>query len=182
MILSGVVLAVLLGWLRGGKVARLADLKLRGLVWVAAAAVVRLGLDILARRGYSLPWLMIVAYCFVLYVLFLNIRLPGIKLFAAGTLLNFLVIAANGGAMPVSATAIKEAGLSSTPAGTHILLAETARLPFLADIIPLRPPYFPLPQVISIGDILVILGIFLFIQYKMLQDKEPAAAAAGEEE
>ncbi|NLN07802.1 MAG: DUF5317 domain-containing protein [Firmicutes bacterium] len=179
MILSGVVLAVLIGWLRGGKIARLADLKLRGLIWVAAAALVRLGLDLLSRHGYSLPWLMIVAYCLVFYVLFLNIRLPGIKLFTAGTLLNFLVIAANGGTMPVSATAIKEAGLSSTPAGTHILLSETARLPFLADIIPLRPPYFPFPQVISVGDILLVCGIFLFIQYKMLREEEPAAAVAG---
>ena len=174
MILSGVVLAVLIGWLRGGKITRLADLKLRGLVWVAAAALIRVAVDWLAGRGYHLPWLTIVAYCLLLYALYLNFRLPGIKLFTAGTFLNFLVIAANGGSMPVSAAAMKEAGVSGTPAGTHILLSETARLPFLADIIPLRPPYFPLHQVISIGDILVICGIFLFIQHKMLREENSA--------
>jgi len=52
------------------------------------------------------------------------------------------------------------------PAGTHMLLTAETKLWFLADIIPLPVPF--LARVISIGDILIYVGIFYFIQKKML--------------
>lgn len=79
----------------------------------------------------------------------------------------------NGGRMPVSA----EAALVLDPQyiellkeglyAKHALLDESTRLAFLGDIIPVTDPY-PRSQVISIGDVIMNIGIFLFIQYLML--------------
>lgn len=44
----------------------------------------------------------------------------------------------------------------------HYLLDASTRLPFLGDIIPLSSPY-PRTQAISIGDVVMNLGIFLYI-------------------
>ncbi|MCR3923413.1 MAG: DUF5317 domain-containing protein [Firmicutes bacterium] len=169
MIPVGVFLSVVVAKLRGGKFDRLHDLGIKGLPWVWAALLLRALVGILARRSIDVPWLQIVAYLIFFYALIQNMSLPGLKLFIGGSALNFLAIAFNGGAMPVSPVAIAFAGLQQgDPMGTHCLLTPATRLWFLADVIPLRSPYFPLPQVISIGDIFIVVGIFYFIQRKML--------------
>jgi hypothetical protein len=174
VILFGVVLAVIVGRLRGGSPAGLANHGIKGLALVWVALALRLAIDLLAKWDIELAWLQFPAYILFFCVLGLNLAQPGIKTFTCGTALNFLAIAANGGAMPVSAGAIELAGLAGTPAGTHVLLSENTKLWFLTDVIPLHLPFLPLGQVISIGDILITCGIFIFIQHKMLSgEKSP---------
>jgi len=160
-----ILLAVVVGKIRGGRFEGLADLQIQGLPWIFLALGMRLATAFLAAKGIELTLLQIVAYCLFAYVLWRNLKLPGMKLFALGVVLNFLVIFINGGMMPVSAQAIAAAGLPE-PAGTHMLLTAETKLWFLADIIPLPVPF--LARVISIGDILIYVGIFYFIQKKML--------------
>jgi hypothetical protein len=50
----------------------------------------------------------------------------------------------------------------------HTMLTSTTHLGFLGDIIPITKPY-PRTQIISIGDIVMNIGIFLFIQYLMVR-------------
>lgn len=168
MVVAGVVLAILVALARGGKLERLGELGLRGLPLVLVAIVMRYSAAVLVRMELAWAlWLQVAAYVVFLSVIALNFTVPGIKTFGAGTLMNFLAIAANGGAMPVSAKAIELSGQSGTPTGLHTLIGEQTRLWFLSDIIPVP---VPLPQrgVISIGDVLIIAGIFAFIQYRML--------------
>ena len=174
MIIVGVGLGIVVALLRGGKIDRLGDLGIKGLPLVWVALLLRTMIGVLGSRGFNLPWFQVIAYLLFFYVLALNLAWPGLKLFSLGSLLNFLVIAANGGAMPVSPQAIAFARLSGDPSGKHTLLTEASRLWFLADIIPLRPPYFPVAQIISVGDILIVAGIFIYIQHKMLQSQAPA--------
>lgn len=114
----------------------------------------------------------IAAYIILFLGLWQSLEFPEIKMVGLGSLANFLVIAANGGKMPVSSRAVDAVGLSFTETGTHALMEEGTRLFWLADIIPLPPPY-PFPMVISIGDILIILGVMLLIQGAMLRDTRP---------
>jgi hypothetical protein len=166
LILVGVILAVAVALLRGGKFERLSDLGLKLLPLAWLVLVLRSLVAVLESRGMPwAPWLQVVAYLILLGVLWLNLAAPGMKLFALGSLLNFLAIVANGGAMPVSPGALAFLGMSVTPTGTHTLLTPESRLPFLTDIIPLWMPY---PQVISVGDIVLVAGMFLFIQQRML--------------
>ncbi len=166
MILVGIILAVAVALLRGGKLERLSNLGLKLLPLVWLVLVMRSLVAVLESRG--IPWaplLQVAAYLILLGVLWLNLAAPGMKLFGLGSLLNFLAIAANGGAMPVSPSALAFLNMNKTPSGTHTLLTAESRLPFLTDIIPLWMPY---PQVISVGDILIVAGMFLFIQQRML--------------
>ena len=50
----------------------------------------------------------------------------------------------------------------------HAVLTNSTRLGFLGDVIPLTKPY-PKTQIISIGDIVMNIGIFFYIQYLMLR-------------
>ncbi|WP_094548988.1 DUF5317 family protein [Petroclostridium xylanilyticum] len=50
---------------------------------------------------------------------------------------------------------------------THTLITSSTRLSILADIIAIPKPY-PLPKVLSIGDIFIAFGVFVFIQEAML--------------
>ena len=97
---------------------------------------------------------------------------------------QFIVMAVNGGRMPVSVEAsavlgpyyvdmLREGGAVSK----HYMMDASTHLSFLGDIIPLSSPY-PRTQVISIGDVVMNIGIFLFIQYMMVNRSGKAAAPA----
>jgi hypothetical protein len=49
----------------------------------------------------------------------------------------------------------------------HTMLTSSTYLGFLGDVIPISDPY-PRTQIISIGDIIMNIGIFFFIQYLMV--------------
>ncbi|MDW7650325.1 MAG: DUF5317 domain-containing protein [Bacillota bacterium] len=173
----GVVLAVVVALLRGGKYERLGELGLKGLPLVILALVMRSVVTPLEARGFLYgPVVQVVAYFIFFVAVVLNLGKPGLKLFGLGSLLNFIVIVANGGKMPVSMQAMETIGLSRMPVGTHTLMTQETRLWFLADVIPV---WTPVGQVISVGDILIVAGIFLFIQRRMLGgDTLPALVSA----
>ncbi len=99
----------------------------------------------------------------------LNLSLPGIPLLLIGLMLNLVVIAANGGWMPISPlTASRLAGmdiLQILDIGSRIgpkdilLLPQNTHLEFLSDRF-LLPAWLPYQAAFSLGDILIALGIF----------------------
>ncbi|MCG0239867.1 MAG: DUF5317 domain-containing protein [Firmicutes bacterium] len=110
--------------------------------------------------------LMLGSYGLLGYALMANRRYPGVWLILLGVILNGVAIAANGGRMPVDVEAARSVGLevASLEAGAdpkHVALTPETRLPFLGDVIPVSPP---VGRVISIGDIAILVGLFLLIQ------------------
>ena len=108
---------------------------------------------------------------FVLLLVFAlrNSRLWGVRLMAAGFLLNLLAISANGGLMPVSPEQVASVNLADriegvqlgepVPGSKGILMAPgEAKLWFLSDII-VFPPRSPVARVLSVGDLLVLGGV-----------------------
>jgi Family of unknown function (DUF5317) len=88
-----------------------------------------------------------------------NWRLPGVPLITLGAACNLVAIAANGGVMPASPTALAGAGLPVRAPGFHNSAAlADPRLAFLGDIFHI-PAAWPLSNVFSIGDVLIALGI-----------------------
>jgi len=53
---------------------------------------------------------------------------------------------------------------------THALVTEKTLFRFLADVIPLSPP-FPDPSVVSAGDFLMFYGVFSLIQNAMVKEE-----------
>lgn len=181
MIIETLIVSMLVGWLRGGRLSGFGKLPFRGLNWFFAGVVLRFGTLALSRAGVGAatavgPWIFPVSMLFVLIGALLNRRLPGVPLIVVGTVANLAAVAANGGSMPVSPAAF--APFSSQPDWseahfTHQLAGPGVRLPWLIDFIPIPPPY-PLAQIISLGDIVICLGLFWLVQSAMLAVRRTA--------
>jgi uncharacterized protein with PQ loop repeat len=98
-----------------------------------------------------------------------NRHLPGMPILIIGLLLNFVVIVANGGWMPISLqtanlltgkNVLQFMGLGSRFGEKDILLlAQNIHFEFLADRF-LFPAWFPYKTAFSLGDILISMGAF----------------------
>lgn len=122
----------------------------------------------------SLIWLI---YPAILYITGINFDKNYMKLFFAGTALNFAAILLNGFKMPVFIPELmqgSQATVSALRSGQdliHSLMTDSTRLKFLCDIITLPPPY-PFVKTISAGDILLLIGIFVFWQEESRKDEK----------
>lgn len=186
MLSSAIIVSIIVGSLRGGRLGALAELQFRHLGLVFAAFFLEIFLGFGAGLGLShqiAAWLHIGLYLLLLYALWSNRRLPGVSFLLAGSFLNFLVIAANGGRMPVSGPALLRLGLVQHHdqlvqdlSLTHQLMGPYTRLWWLGDYW-LMPPPFPRPAAFSIGDALMVIGVFWLIQAAMLGRIQRTAGA-----
>lgn len=171
-------LALLAAVLTGGKLRRLANLPLHA-AWLA---LLGFGLQIYiiyepettARGWLSLHTIVLIfSYLLLLAFVWMNRRLPGMPIIALGLLMNFTVMLANGGYMPISPEAVQRVGheyeLQSTEPGARLkytkdilLPREQTRLWFLSDVFVIPPP-FPIPTVFSPGDAVLALGVWVLV-------------------
>ncbi|MGE5653307.1 MAG: DUF5317 domain-containing protein [Bacillota bacterium] len=190
MLSDGVLLFLIIGWACGGRLAGLADITLRKFWLIPVALLLRAGPVFLAGSGVEMAirygsTAQVIGYLLLFVALYLNRDLPGMPLLALGVALNFLVIALNQGRMPVSPWGIQVTkmhnmlpALTSGAYTSHSLLTESTRLPWLADIIPIPRPY-PIRKIISIGDIVMVLGVGQLIMLSMLNARSPQPTARG---
>jgi hypothetical protein len=119
--------------------------------------------DLVPWSGAVVTFLSIVATGALLAFAVVNIRIGGMVLVVAGLALDLFVTVINWG-MPVSASALVSAGIVSEADVDDLVLtggrtvSDGALLGFLGDVIPL-----PWGQVISIGDVLVLIGLALVV-------------------
>ncbi len=166
--MAGVVLAfvvlVLAGGaalVRGGRPRRITQLRFRRLRALGSATAAQVGalLGGLAwAPAYALG--LAVSAFFVAVFVWHNRRLPGMPVLGLGLLANACVVALNG-SMPVSLSAAQRAGLDAGDLGLaadrqHEPLDAGTHLPVLGDVLPIPLPL--LPQVVSIGDVLIAVG------------------------
>lgn len=181
--------ALAISMLRGGRLINLGDIELSAWWLLFIALGLQLGTQWLPEEDWAdtAGLVMILGSFVLLMVLVLaNRKKPGMWIAGLGVLMNFIVIAANGG-MPVLAEAAEVAsGFEvSNPdlSGSykHILLEEGSRLTFLADVIPLR--LAGIGEVISLGDIFLALGLGAFLEHELRRPrrwfKRGARAQAG---
>lgn len=162
LVLPAFALAILIGYLRGGRLAALADLRLR---W-QAAALVGLLLQVLLWPGGAWPLLYLyLSFALLSAFAVMNIRITGVTLILVGIALNFTVIALNRG-MPVSREAIVASGqsdsldeLTSGGGAKHHLASSEDHLRFLGDVIAVPA----LEQTISVGDVFTYGGVMVLI-------------------
>jgi hypothetical protein len=173
MLLDAAVVTLIIGLLAGrGKLARLKDLDLRAPALFILAATVKIATAAAGARGVAVaaeagPPANIVSYLLVLLGLWANRHLWAMRVVGIGVLLNFLVIFANGGSMPVDRALARRSGnaglvrLLDQPSYVgHKPVTEWTRLRPLADVLPL-PMLFPRPKWWSpgsIGDAIITVG------------------------
>ena len=144
------------------RIRRLAQLRVHHLelVWIA------LGIQLLLFEwlAHHIPmWtsnaIHFVTYGLTVWFIALNRHVPGAALIATGTGMNLLAISANGGTMPANMTAWQRAGLREIPPDVfeNSSALSHPRLGFLGDIFYV-PDGWPLANVFSIGDVLIVVG------------------------
>ena len=167
--------SIVLALLRGGKFSNLSRVHFR----LPLLILVGLWIQIIIYSSFwqtnlQLKPLAPYAYLFSLGLLLValarNLSLPGMRVVLFGFALNALVIALNGGYMPTTPEARAFAGqLILAPGETHnnsIGVGAETRLVFLTDVFAI-PKTFPFPNVFSVGDTLIMLGVAYLIQNAM---------------
>jgi hypothetical protein len=148
--------------LTGGSLARLADVRLRGLWIPLVALAVQVVITVLAPTGSMVlhRGLHIATYVMIGLFLWANRRLPGIRLLALGAGANAAAIIANLGVMPATRAAERLAGLTLRAGFDNSAPVAHAHLTWLGDIIPWPGP---LPNVLSVGDLLIFAGTLVLL-------------------
>jgi hypothetical protein len=178
------VISILVGWLRRGSIKGFLNLRIKGIWVIVLSFILQFVVYSQAQRGnrwfvnYG-EWLIILAYVILIYGLIININIYSFKLILSGVILNFVVIALNGGRMPVSHNALVKTGIIDELRplfekgwyGRYIPMTESTHLKFLGDILFIPRPYIR-PSIFSIGDVLLFIGIFLLIQKFMTINME----------
>lgn len=174
MLWEALFLGLLAGWLRKGSMKQLSQIHIiswplilfalfiQGLIWI----------DFNYQTHYFssiYPYLYTGSFIILLVSLVPHRNSAGLMVIGAGILLNLIVIAANGGMMPVEGSALPPDVLKELAAGDkspfHQPMNEQTLFAFLGDRITL---FYKPNQLLSLGDLFIGVGAFIFIQQNML--------------
>jgi hypothetical protein len=176
-ILVGAFASLLVAWLRGVTPLALGAVRLRWLpLPLLALAVQQIAFGHFGGvAGPPLLW-QALSGAMLLGFLLANLRYRTLWLVAAGAALNLLVVGLNGGHMPARPADVRAIGFPQVAARLEQeghyqktgRLDDATRLPLLADVIRLHLPGPGPDRLISVGDVLVGAGVFLFIQEALM--------------
>jgi hypothetical protein len=181
LIATSLALAVVIGYLLGGRLSSVASLRVR---W-QPLAVVGLALQVIPVPGRALPLaLLYVSFALLIAFALANVAagVAGSWLILIGIALNFVVIGLNQG-MPVTRDALVASGQGETLAvllddggAKHHLAGPDDRLLFLGDVLPIRP----IRMVASPGDLIAYGGVVWLVVAAMLGRFAPFRQRSGE--
>lgn len=168
-----IFVSLVIAVLRGGRLVNLGDIELRAWWLLFVSLALQFGTRLLPDDE-NLAWIgvamVLFSYVLLMIMVILNRSKPGMGIAGLGVLMNFIVIAANGGMPVLSGAAEVASGFSvSIPdlSGTfkHVPLDDTSQLTFFADVIPIR--LLGVGEVISLGDIFLALGLGVFLEHEL---------------
>jgi Family of unknown function (DUF5317) len=180
LIVGALVLAIVIGYLMGGRLSNLSNLRIR---W-APLAIVGLAMQLINPPGHWPLAMLIGSFVLLFAFAVVNRHVLGFWLILVGISLNFLVIGLNSG-MPVSAQALSASGQEDTIGQLtnradsyvkHHLAGDDDELLFLGDVIAIPPP---IGQAVSVGDIFTYGGVVVVVVAGMRRrtKEQPAPAA-----
>jgi hypothetical protein len=174
LVVVTIPVAILVGYLTGGRLGNLANVHFR---W-PVIGLVGIVLQFAPVAGTGGTLLLVASFLFLFVAAGVNYRLPGFAVILIGLWLNFVVITVNEG-MPVTEHALVASGQVNTLADLrsgadtkHHLASDRDELVPLGDAIPIPPP---IHQAVSIGDLLAYSGAMWFVVRSM---RRPGPAAA----
>jgi hypothetical protein len=165
--------------LPGSRLRRLAAVQLRHteLVWLALLDQVLI-ISVLGDAGWASRAAHLASYALAGLFVVANRRLTGVPVVAAGGALNLLTIVANGGTMPASESALRAAGtVTSEGRFANSAAVSDPRLPWLGDVFA-TPSWLPVQSVFSVGDVVIVVGIAVFLHRACRQAPAPAPTPA----
>jgi hypothetical protein len=177
-----IIASIIIGLLRGGELEKLSTISIWGVPLFALALLLRVLIWVFGLLDFSVllsysPFFIIISYLILIFVSIQNIKLPGFRYITLGLVLNSFVIIINGGQMPVllPQEAIQNVNMTNILAeeteGLHFLINNNTLFAFLGDVIPMPKP-FPDSSILSVGDIMIMVGLFMLIQKTMKQEEK----------
>lgn len=185
MIFETIILSTIIGKINKGKIKNIERLYIKGWYFIVLSFIINIAsLLIITKTQGSLAdslkenfyIIHISIYLLLIIGLSFNFKELGLSIATIGTFFNFLPLLFNNGKMPVSPNGLISSKLygqlfllERNQILTHSLLDNNTKIKVLCDIIPLSAPY-PFPKIISIGDILISLGVFILIYTYMTKE------------
>jgi hypothetical protein len=186
--INAAILSIIIALIRRGRLAGLADLfdSAKGFWLVVVPLVIVIVSWVGMGKVQPSIWIPLTGGLHILATIaFLgffvaNLKLPGMWVLLIGHGMNFLPIVTNGGKMPVSETASRIAGAGDVHGQfmRHVAMSSSTHFNFLSDIIPIHTKLIP-AGVISPGDVIVAVGLFILIQFAMCPRKKAATEVAN---
>jgi|LGOV01.1.fsa_nt_gb energy-coupling factor transporter transmembrane protein EcfT len=168
MFIEAMILGLVISFLRGGRMDNIEYLNIKGWYLIIIGVVLQLVSVFLTKYSFA-TYIQLIGIIFVLIVVVLNIKLRGFWLMLFGGMLNFLAVILNGYKMPVNPIIIENNKLSSFMDmiidGEIINYISTSVGGWSAMLgkIMMTPQWYPFPKMLSIGDIVISIGIIWFI-------------------
>jgi hypothetical protein len=166
ILVGTIAVSIVVGWILRGSISNVATLRLRHASVLYPALALGLIPLLVNLDGLAFGVVIVAAYVLVAFFLVSNalradgaVRV-GMILLLMGWLLNAAPMALNGG-MPLSLSAYHRAGLRETPTPRSggffkiVIATPQTKGNLLGDAIPISPIH----QVVSVGDILLMLGV-----------------------
>jgi hypothetical protein len=173
--LAAIALGIAAGIMAGGKISNVLDFKIKKAWLIILSLLIQISAQIAVSKGIDfiqnyLGILQFAVYALLITAFYYNRQYIGMCIIAAGSILNAIVMIANGGRMPVNADILERLnlmeGADAVNSGQdikHVFMDESTKLPFLGDIV--HPPSFLscFMQVVSIGDIVITAGLLVLV-------------------
>lgn len=165
---------LLVGWFRRGSIWNLPNIRLRW-IWVLPVAYLLQHFSIADLTGPAYEVAVLVSYGGLIAFCAVNLRVPGVAWGLGGTVANLLTLSVNGLHMPAYMPVVRVMDRKAVPSllqgeyGKSIAMSPHTHLNFLGDIF-----YFKVPpaSLLSLGDILLAIGMVMVIQYAMRISRE----------
>ncbi|PLS14758.1 hypothetical protein CVD28_26655 [Bacillus sp. M6-12] len=181
MFIDSIIIGIVGSLLLGGSFKGFVNIKLKHPWLITVSFLIQFG-SIYFFKDHLLAAVILSNIGLLLFCL-VNYKNSGFTYMVIGIVLNLIVMLANRGRMPVDAEAAKILSPEDFPAllageyGKHIAISDHSHLNILGDIIFLQSPY-PRPIIISIGDILLSIGVILFMYKVMVKNKKKSEEVA----
>jgi hypothetical protein len=146
----------------GGRLRRWGDVRLRQAYVLPIALVTQVVIiEVIPKANHgALSAVHVATYVAAGWFVWVNRAIPGLWIIAVGAASNGITIALNGGTLPASRSALNAAGIH--PKDGKFLNSGVLAHPhlgFLGDVFAI-PDRFPLSNVFSVGDTLIVIGVF----------------------
>lgn len=173
MLVSSVIISIIIGYIRGGKLRRFEDITIKLWYFISVAFLIQTIAMILPQINViNFYVLHMLSYVIIMYVCFINRKILSVTIMGLGTLLNMIVIGFNAGTMPVK---VPDYIMDPVFDRGHSLMTELTNISILGDIFLLNIPF--IGGVFSIGDIFLVVGAFMLIQYVMTYNVKDMAVS-----
>lgn len=170
--------------LTGGRLSRLANIEIRWVSAILAALALQIWVTTIPTDPTVGTVVHFISYALGIWFIWANRKVPGLVVTSSGGGMNLAAITANGGVMPASPEALELAGMSNM--GDHFVnsgAVDGARLAWLGDVFAI-PASWPLSNVFSIGDVVLLVGVGVMLhrmsRQRDLPEQAPLATPAVE--